>query len=48
MKQDKRALREQAESWGDKVAVCWWYGQSYDDVSSCWTIEGRQKRPDGG
>ena len=40
-------LREQAESWRDKAAVCWWYGQSYD-VSSWWTTEGRRKRPDGG
>ena len=40
------ALREQAESWGDKVAVCWRYGQSYE-LSSWWTTEGRQKRPDG-
>ena len=36
------ALREQAESGGDKVAVCWWYGQFYD-VSSWWTAEERQK-----
>ena len=28
--ENKHALREQAESWGDKDAVCWWYGQSYD------------------
>ena len=39
---NKHSLREQAESWGDKVAVCWWYGQSYD-VSSWWTAEERQK-----
>ena len=38
------ALREQAETGGDKVAVCWWYGHSYD-VSSRWTAEERQKRP---
>ena len=38
-------LRELAESWRDKVAVCWWYGQSYD-VSSWWTTQGRQKWPD--
>ena len=37
---------EQAEFWGDKVAVCWWYGQSYD-VSSWWTTEGRQKLLEG-
>ena len=31
MKQkQKHMLREQEESWGDKVAVFWWYGQSYD------------------
>ena len=47
MKQNKHALREQAEAWGDKFAVCWWYGQSYD-VSSWWTIERRRRRPDGG
>ena len=46
MRENKHALREQAESSGDKVAVCWWYGQSYD-VSSWWATEGRQKRPDG-
>ena len=40
------ALREQAKSRGDKVAVCW-YGQSYD-VSSLWTTKGRRKNPDGG
>ena len=45
MKQNKHALREQAESWGDKVAVCRWYGQSYD-VSSWWTTERRQEMPD--
>ena len=39
-------LRELAESWRDKVAVCWWYGQSYD-MSSWWTTEERQKKPDG-
>ena len=32
-KTNMHALREQAESGGDTVAVCWWYGQSYD-VSS--------------
>ena len=42
MKQNKHALREQAEAWGDKFAVCWWYGQSYD-VSRWWTTERRQK-----
>ena len=47
MKQNKHALREQGESWENTVAGCWWYGQSYDDVSSWWTREGRQKRPDG-
>ena len=47
MKQNKHALREQAESWGDKVAVCWWYGQSYG-VSSWWTTERRQHIPDRG
>ena len=47
MKQNKHAFREQAESWGDKVAVCWWYGQSYG-VSSWWTTERRQKMPDRG
>ena len=46
MKQKQtRSLREQAESGGDKVAVCWWYDQSYD-VSSWWTAEKTQKRPD--
>ena len=40
-------LREQAESWGDEVAVCWLYGQSYD-VSIWWTTEERRERPDGG
>ena len=40
-------LREQAESSGDKVSVCWWYGQSYD--VPIWLItEGRRERPDGG
>ena len=38
------ALREQAESGGDEVAVCWWDGQPYD-VSNWWTAEERQKRP---
>ena len=33
MKQNKHVLREQAESSGDNVFVCWWYGQSHD-VSS--------------
>ena len=47
MKQNKHAFREQAESWGDKVAVCGWYGQSYD-LSSWWTTEWRQKMPDRG
>ena len=47
MKQNKHALREQAEPSGDKVAVCWRYGQTYD-VSSWWTAERRQKRPDWG
>ena len=40
------ALREQAESQGDKVAVCW-YGQSYD-VSSWWTTKWRRKMLDAG
>ena len=39
------ALREQAESGGDKVAVCGWYVPPYD-VSSWWTAEEGQKRPD--
>ena len=43
-KTNMHALREQAESGGDKVAVCWWYGRTYD-VSSWWTAEERQKRP---
>ena len=42
-KTNMHALREQAESGGDKVAVCWWYGQS-DYVSSWWTAEERQKK----
>ena len=47
MKQNKHhALREQAESWADKVAV-YWHGQSYD-VSIWWTTERRRRRPDGG
>ena len=44
-KTNMHALREQAESGGGKVSVCWWYGQSYD-VSSWWTAEQRRKRPD--
>ena len=44
-KTNMHALGEQAESGGDKVAACWWYGQSYD-VSSWWTAEERRKRPD--
>ena len=48
MKQkQKYMLRQQAESWGDNVAVCWRYGQSYD-VSIWWIPEGRRERPDGG
>ena len=47
MKQNKHVLREQAESSGDNVFVCWWYGQSHD-VSSWWTTERRQKIPDRG
>ena len=39
-------LREQTESRRDKVAVCWWNGQSYD-VSIWWTTEARRERPDG-
>ena len=37
-KTNMHALREQAESGSDKVAVCWRYGESYD-VSSWWTAE---------
>ena len=48
MRKKNHALRVQAESWGDKVAGCWRYGHSYNEVSSWRTTEGRQKRPDGG
>ena len=42
-KKNMHALREQAESGWDKVAVCRWYGQSYD-VSSWWTAGEGQKK----
>ena len=40
--QNNLAVRWQAESWGDKVGVCWWYGLY--DVSIWWATEVRQNR----